>query len=194
MKASMDEGKLEKAMIALQNGDSNALATVYEQMSKGVFTFVLPVLHDYQLAEDVMQDTFVSAYHAIKSYKPGTSARNWLLTIAKNAALSELKKRNHEISFDFSQDNHPDGVYFIGDVDSPTIALANKVLAEDEFNIVMMYAIGEYKHKEIAEFLHMPLGTVTWKYANALKKIKKALEDQQNEQYAREQERAKQLN
>ena len=70
----------------------------------------------------------------------------------------------------------------------PTIALANKVLAEDEFNIVMMYAIGEYKHKEIADFLHMPLGTVTWKYANALKKLKKAIEENKTEY-----ERAKQL-
>lgn len=188
----MDENKLEKAMVALQKGDGDALATIYEQMSKGVFTFVLPVLHDYQLAEDVMQDTFVSAYKSIQLYKPGTSARNWLLTIARNAAFTELKKRNHEISYDFSQDNHPDGVYFIGDADSPTIALANKVLSEDEFNIVMMYAVGEYKHKEIAEFLHMPLGTVTWKYANALKKIKKALEEQQKEQYAKERERSKQ--
>ncbi|MCI1245420.1 MAG: RNA polymerase sigma factor [Bacilli bacterium] len=190
----MDEAKLEKAMIALQKGDGNALATIYEQMSKGVFTFILPVLHDYQLTEDVMQDTFVKAYKAIDSYEPGTNARNWILTIARNAAVSELKKRNHEISYDFSQDNHPDGVYFLGDIDSPTIALANKVLSEDEFNIVMMCAIGEYKHKEIAKFLHLPLGTVTWKYANALKKIKKALQEQEKEQYEREAERAKQLN
>jgi RNA polymerase sigma-70 factor, ECF subfamily len=186
----MDEEKLEKAMVALQKGDSNALATVYELTSKGVFTFVLPVLHDYQLAEDVMQDTYVTCYKAIQSYKLGTNARNWLLTIAKNTALTELKKRKHEISYDFSTDNHPDGVYYLGDIDSPTIALANKVLAEDEFNIVMMYAIGEYKHKEIAEFLHLPLGTVTWKYANALKKMKKAIEAKEAEQtqaeYARE--------
>jgi RNA polymerase sigma factor (sigma-70 family) len=184
----MDEEKLEKAMARLQGGDGNALADVYTLTSKGVFTFVLPILHDYQLAEDVMQDTYVSCYDNIKSYHLGTSARNWLLTIAKNAALSQLKKRNREISYDFSEDNHPDGVYFLGDVDSPTITLANKVLAEDEFNIVMMYAIGEYKHKEIAEFLHLPLGTVTWKYANALKKLKKALEDNKTEY-----ERVKQL-
>ena len=70
----MDEEKLEKAMVALQKGDSSALATVYELTSKGVFTFVLPVFHDYQLAEDVMQDTYVSCYDNIKSYKLGTSA------------------------------------------------------------------------------------------------------------------------
>jgi RNA polymerase sigma factor (sigma-70 family) len=173
----MEENKLEKAMVSLQNGDKSKLGEIYEITSKGVFTFVLPILHDYQLAEDVMQQTYVSCYNAIASYHPGTSARNWLLTIAKNAAFSELKKRKREISYDFSQDNHPDGVYYLGDIDSPTIALANKILSEDEFNIVMMYAVGEYKHHEIAEFLHMPLGTVTWKYSNALKKIKKALEE-----------------
>ncbi|OPZ36338.1 MAG: ECF RNA polymerase sigma factor SigW [Tenericutes bacterium ADurb.BinA155] len=186
----MKEEKLEKAVVRLREGDSNALAEIYEITSRGVFTFVLPILHDYQLAEDVMQQTFVTAYENIQSYQPGTNARNWLLTIAKNMALTEIKKRKREVSYDFDQDNHPDGVYFLGNIDSPTIALANKVLAEDEFNIVIMYAVGEYKHREIAEFLHMPLGTVTWKYNNALKKMRKALEENQTS-YEREQAKAK---
>jgi RNA polymerase sigma-70 factor (ECF subfamily) len=177
----MDEEKLERAMAALQKGNGDALADVYNLTSKGVFTFVLPILRDYQLSEDVMQETYVTCYGSIQSYKLGTNARNWLLTIAKNCALSQLKKRNREVSYDFGDDNRPDGVYYLGEIDSPTITLANKVLAEDEFNIVMMYAIGEYKHKEIAEFLHMPLGTVTWKYATALKKLKKAIEDNKTE-------------
>jgi len=186
----MKEEKLEKAILRLREGDSNALSDVYEITSRGVFTFVLPILHDYQLAEDVMQQTYVTAYENIQSYQPGTNARNWLLTIAKNMALTEIKKRKREVSYDFSQDNRPDGVYFLGNVDSPTIALANKVLAEDEFNIVIMYAVGEYKHREIAEFLHIPLGTVTWKYNNALKKMRKAIEENQTK-YEREAAKAK---
>jgi len=175
----MNIKKLEKAMSLLQSGDGSALATIYEETSRGVFTFVLPILHDYQLAEDVTQETYVTCYKNIKSYELNTNARNWLLTIAKNTALSTLRKRNREISVDFQSDVHPDGVYFLGDVDSPTINLANKVLSEDEFNIVMMFAIGEYKHIEIASFLNLPLGTVTWKYSNALKKIRKAMESDQ---------------
>ena len=176
----MNEERLEKAMVALQKGDGNALAEIYQITSKGVFTFVLPILRDYQLAEDVMQDTYVSCYENIASYRPGTNPRNWLLTIAKDTALSKLRKRNKELSFDFDSEPNAGGVYYLGEIDSPTIALANNVLAEDEFNIVMMYAIGGYKHKEIAEFLHMPLGTVTWKYATALKKLRKALADEES--------------
>ena len=83
---AIDEQKLEKAIAALQKGDSNALGDIYVLTSKGIFTFVLPILHDYQIAEDVMQQTYISCYDNIQSYRLGTSARNWLLTIAKNAA------------------------------------------------------------------------------------------------------------
>lgn len=183
----MNEERLEKAMVALQKGDGDALGEIYQLTSKGIFTFVLPILHDYQLAEDVMQDTFVSCYEKISSYHPGSNPRNWLLTIAKNSALSKLRKRNREISFDFNENPNAGGVYYLGDVDSPTIKMANKVLSEDEFNIVMMYAIGDFKHKEIAEHLHMPLGTVTWKYATALKKLRKALADEESKYALKEQ-------
>ena len=178
----MKERKLEKAMISLQKGNSSALAEVYGLTSRGVFTFVLPIIRDYQLAEDIMQQTYVDAYEHIASYHPGTSPRNWLLTIAKNMALTEAKKRNREVSTDFSDERESaDGVYYLGDIDSPTIATANRVLSEEEFNIVMMYAVGGYKHREIAEFLSLPLGTVTWKYNNALKKIKHGLENAKTE-------------
>lgn len=177
----MDEAKLEKAMKALKEGDTDALGEIYSLTSKGVFVFVLPLLRDYQLAEDVMQDTYVTCYEKIQTYELGTNARNWLLTIAKNAALSELRKRKRLVSYDFSEEPpaNKDGVYYLGDIDSPTILLANRVLSEEEFNIVMMHAVGEYKHKEIAEMLHMPLGTITWKYMTALKKIKQAIEEEQ---------------
>jgi len=190
----MDEQKLEQSMVSLRNGNGNALADIYSLTSRGVFTFVLPLLHDYQLAEDGMQDTYVSCYNHIQEYSPNTNARNWLLTIAKNTAISMLKKKNREISYDFGEEVHPDGVYYLGEVDTPTITLANKILSEEEFNIVMMYAIGEYKHREIADLLHLPLGTVTWKYNNAIKKIKKALEEEDRKYEKRRLEKAKQEN
>lgn len=39
----------------------------------------------------------------------------------------------------------------------------------------MLFAVGEYKHREIAEMLNLPIGTVTWKYNNAIKKLKEAI-------------------
>ena len=48
-------------------------------------------------------------------------------------------------------------------------------LKEEDYKILYLYIIGEYKHREIAEILNLPLGTVTWKYKNSLKKLKKVL-------------------
>ncbi|MFA5421605.1 MAG: RNA polymerase sigma factor [Bacilli bacterium] len=170
--------ELERAMVGLQNGDVHQLEIVYKLTSKGVFTFVLPIVKAYDIAEDVMQSTYVRAYENIASYTLGTNPRNWLLTIAKNLALGEVKKRNREPNYDFSDENvSTEGVYDLNpNLDTPTIDLANRVLNESEMNIVLLYAIGGYKHREIAEILNLPLGTVTSKYNAALKKIRIAYE------------------
>jgi RNA polymerase sigma-70 factor (ECF subfamily) len=170
--------ELERAMICLQNGDVKCLDAIYKLTSKGVFTFVLPIVKAYDLAEDVMQSTYIRAYENIASYKPGTNPRNWLLTIAKNLAFGEVKKRNREPSYDFNEENvSTEGVYDLDpNIDTPTIDLANRVLNEGEMNIILLYAIGGYKHREIAEMLNLPLGTVTSKYNAALKKIRIAYE------------------
>ena len=54
--------------------------------------------------------------------------------------------------------------------------LAAKVLSEEEYRIVMMCQIAGYKRREVAAMLDMPIGTVTWKNNEALKKLRKALE------------------
>jgi RNA polymerase sigma-70 factor (ECF subfamily) len=170
--------ELERAIVGLQKGDVNQLAIIYKLTSRGIFTFVLPIVKAYDLAEDVLQSTYVRAYESITSYRPGTNPRNWLLTIAKNLAFNEIKKRNREPSYDFSEENvSTEGVYDLNpDLDTPTIDLANRVLNEGELNIVLLYAIGGYKHREIAEIIDLPLGTVTSKYNAALKKIRIAYE------------------
>jgi RNA polymerase sigma-70 factor (ECF subfamily) len=180
--------KLEKAMCKLQDGDGNALGEIYDLTSRGVFSFVLPIIKDYQLAEDIMQQTYIRLYKSIQTYQKNTNPTNWILTIAKNVAYSEIKKRKQEYSCDFSLESfQPDGIVTLDpDIDAPTIALANKILFEEEFRIVLLYVVGEYKHREIAKMLNLPIGTVTWKYNEAIKKIRIAYEKRQAKYEARE--------
>lgn len=168
--------KLEKAMFDLKNSDDSALAIIYQIMSKGVFTFVLPILNDYHLAEDITQQTFITIYEKKNQYELNTNARNWILTIAKNLALNELKKHKNETTIKSEETSNNFQSYEMKlEFDTPTIDLAKQILDTSEFQILMMYLVGEYKHKEIANILNLPLGTVTWKYKNALDKLRKAL-------------------
>lgn len=167
---------LENALQRLKGHDLDGLREIYELTSKGVFTFVLPIVGDYHLAEDIMQETYVKVNDRIDNYTTETNGRNWILTIAKNLALDELRKRKHEESVDFDDERQTIGSYSLpNDLDTPTIRLANEILSPDEMEIVLLFAIGDYKHREIAQILDMPLGTVTWKYQNALAKLRKAI-------------------
>ena len=57
---------LEELFEDLKAGDVGALGFIYSETHKGVFTFVLPILQDYHLAEDVTEQTFVSVYEKAK--------------------------------------------------------------------------------------------------------------------------------
>ena len=65
------------------------------------------------------------------------------------------------------------GQYTIDDkVSSPLLNVMKKVLNESEAQIISLHLISGFKHREIAEMLDKPLGTVLWTYKNALNKIK----------------------
>ena len=64
--------------------------------------------------------------------------------------------------------------------DGSLIELALKNLKEVEFQILMLCEIKGYKRREVAEMLDMPIGTVTWHYNQALKKLKEILIKEEN--------------
>lgn len=172
------KNELEEAMLSLQKGDSSALETIYNLTYRGVFSFVFPIMKDYMAAEDILQSTYISVYEKIEQYKPGTNALNWILTMAKNMALNEYNKNKRSVDYDYDAEQPtPSSLYsFDESLDTPTIELASEILSEEDFKILLMYVVGGYKHREIADMLNIPLGTVTWKYKAALDKLKIELE------------------
>ena len=172
------KSQLEEAMIALKKGDPNSLETIYNLTYRGVFSFVFPIMKDYMASEDVLQMTYISVYEKISMYQDGTNPLNWILTMAKNIALNEYNKNKRSIDYDYDAEQAtPSNLYsFDESLDTPTIELASEILSDEDFKILLMYVVGGYKHREIAEMLDIPLGTVTWKYKAALDKLRVELE------------------
>ncbi len=163
-------------LLQIKKGKKQAMQDLYEQTRRGVFAFILPYLHDTQLTEDVMQDTYIKVMDNIHQYQLTTNGMNWILTIARNTALNLIKVRDREtqVERDTLEATLPSSqdIYELG---SPVITLAKKILDQDEQKILFLYAISEYKHREIALMMNMPIGTITWKYNQAIKKMKGAL-------------------
>ena len=166
---------LDKFIKKFINGDASAFDEIYNRTRKSVYYVAFSILRDKALAEDVMQTTYMRVLKNIQSYALGTNASAWIIKIAKNEAINMKKVRMREQSVDEYENlalfgvNEPDTYGELTD-------LAKRLLADDEFSILMLVTACGYKRKEIGKMFDMPTPTVTWKYQNALLKIRNALE------------------
>lgn len=163
-------------MLLLQRGDESAFEDIYNETKRGLFAFILSICRNYHTAEDMMQTAYIRLRTTVASYKAGSNAFAWLYTIAKNATLNELNRLKRETLLDMAEDSASFGSYTMDEEIAPVTAVMNKVLNETERQIVSLHVISGFKHREIAEILDKPLGTVLWTYNNALAKMKKAIE------------------
>ena len=170
----MKDGTLEKKIEQLRAGDARAFDYIYEKTNRSVYFALLYILRDRMAAEDVLQETYVRAIRAIDSYTAGTNFPAWLTRIGKNLALNHLRKAKREVATDFETDAWR---YGARETELPYIFdAAAKILSEEEYEILMLCQVAGYKRREVAAMLDMPIGTVTWRNNEALKKLKHYLE------------------
>lgn len=173
----MIDTKLEKQVSLLKGGKTEAFDYIYEHTHKTVYFSALYLLKDKSYAEDILQETFIRALSRLEQYSEGTNFVGWLCSIAKSLALNHLKKNKREVPTDFTEQEHRFGgkeseIPYIFD-------LAAKVLAEDEYEIIMLCHVAGYKRREVARMLGMPISTVTWKNKVALKKLETTLRSEE---------------
>ena len=134
-------------------------------------------------AEDVLQDSFVSAFKSLHSYKGTAAFGSWLKRIVVNNAINLVNKRrlvfeemneNHEEIQEHLEDREP--AYEINGVKQGI-----EKLPEGYRTVLNLYLIEGYDHKEIAEILKISESTSKSQLNRSKKKLKDILkEDLQN--------------
>ncbi len=94
------EGELLKGLRA---GDARAYRLLVERNSADVYSVALKLLGDEHEAEDVLQETFLSAFRAIGGFEGRSQLSTWLYRIAYNASLMRLRKRKRMSAFSLDQ-------------------------------------------------------------------------------------------
>ena len=85
---------LENWIAQLPLGSQSAFDSLYLATSAKLFGVILRVLSERAEAEDVLQEVFVKIWHNAARYQSnGLSPMTWLITIARNAAIDRLRKR-----------------------------------------------------------------------------------------------------
>jgi RNA polymerase sigma-70 factor, ECF subfamily len=80
-------------MLRLQGGDHAALSLLLERNHARVLNLAFRYLRDRAAAEDVVQETFLRVFKARERYQPSAKFRTWLLRIATNVCLSQLRRK-----------------------------------------------------------------------------------------------------
>jgi RNA polymerase sigma-70 factor (ECF subfamily) len=174
MEWNMDNKKLERKIEKLKTGDLKAFDYVYDYTNRIVYFSILKIMKDKTYAEDILQDTFIRAMSCLSQYKKDTNFIGWICAIGKSLAINHLKKFRHEVNVDFDLETYD---YNPNENELPYIFdIATKILSEDEYKIIMLCHVSGYKRREVSMMLDMPIGTVTWKNNEALKKLKQYLE------------------
>lgn len=168
----MQEQQLDRLIVRIARGDNDALEELYEKTKRGVFAFLYSYLDNREDSEDAMQTVYLRVKTHAVGYREGSNARAWMLQIAKNIALNELKCRKRRANADITL--LPDR----GERSELGITeLMKKVLTEEERRIVALHVLWGYRHREIAAMLDCPVGTVTAKYNRSVHKLKRSLKE-----------------
>jgi len=74
-------------------GDSSAYAALVDKHKEMVFTIAVKIVRNQQDAEEVAQDVFVKAFHALATFKGDAKFSTWIYRIAYNTAISATRKK-----------------------------------------------------------------------------------------------------
>ena len=159
-----------KVISDLKQRKKSAFDIVYYQYYRLVYYAALEIVKDENVAQDVMQDTFIRLMDDIDNYEENGHFKQYLMMIAKNCALNayQKRKRNKEtLSIPFDASYQEDYSKY------ETIVTLNNLLEKEEANIVYRKVILEESFQDIADDKKQSLGVIQAKYYKAMKVLKK---------------------
>ncbi len=162
------------------NGDQQAQFQIYKLYYRSMYNTSLRIVNDTMEAEDVMQESFLSAFDKIGTYRHEVSFGAWLKRIVINKSLDHLKKRKMilEPVDDFHHLSDGDGA--TAEKAFPEEEMRNKLsqvrdaldnLPEGYRLVLSLYLLEGYDHDEIGEILGISGSTSRSQYARAKKKL-----------------------
>jgi RNA polymerase sigma-70 factor (ECF subfamily) len=157
----MTPGGLDEALVeAAQAGSTSAFARLVERHQQPLRAFLRRTCGDWAMADDLAQETFLTAWSRIDLLEAGASVRPWLCGIAYNKHLSALRSAGRERSRerDWEAGKSPSSGAMSDE--RLTLETAMAGLPPDQRACVALCLAADFSHAEAAQALGLPLGTV----------------------------------
>jgi RNA polymerase sigma factor (sigma-70 family) len=173
--SNTDPQQLRILLASVARRDTAAFRALYDATSPKLFGFALRILNRKELAEEVLQESFVSVWNNAGSYQAGLAApMTWMTTIVRNRAYDLLRRVDATVEIDANTFDKDVMEALESSEPSPFDALSMdgeaKALAQCFSRLEGLHrqaiALAFYhdlSHSEVAERMMLPLGTVkTW--------------------------------
>lgn len=173
----------------IKKGDNKSFEKLYKLTEREVWFTCISFLKNETTAQDIMQETYITAFLKIQSLEKSSQIRSWLNRIAVNKCKNYLKGKG-EIQLDdeiFENQAIVDERIsipeeYISDKAKREIILSimQEVLSDVQYQTVVMHYFNEMTVDEIAEVFECSRGTVLSRLNYSRAKMKTAIEDYEN--------------
>ena len=162
---------LNEVFLELKRGDQSHFNWFYENSKKQLFYNILSYTKNYELSEDLLQETYVKFLTNIKNIDDKVNVLGYLMVMSKNITFDYFKKNNRIETL------NEEDICFEDDKIQETMLVSKikEILNDIEFKILILHILGELTFNEIKDIVKKPLGTVLWIYNKSLKKVRKEL-------------------
>ncbi len=159
----------DKSIMEIKNGNNQALADVYECMSKMIIMLAYTVTGSYADAEDVLQETMLQVIKYAGSYKKGSNPRAWIMTMAHHISLDMVKRRKYSVSLEETGVNNTETT-FTKFSELETLDML-KCLEKEEKQLVLYRLYWEFSYIEISKIMNIGVFAAQKRYQRAIKKL-----------------------
>jgi RNA polymerase sigma-70 factor (ECF subfamily) len=176
-------------LIEADNADS--LGELYDRYRRLVFSLARNIVDDPGTAEEITLDVFTLIWEKAGTYNPEKAkVRTWMTTITRNRSIDELRRRGsrpERIVIDLFQD--PSSQLLVDNSledDAQASLLRERVreavsqLPDDQKEALQLAYFKGYTHRQIADLLDQPLGTVKTRIRLAMGKLRKILLEEEH--------------
>jgi len=164
---------------ALKKHDNDAFGYLYTNYKAALFTIIHQIIADKEIAQDVLQEAFITAWKNIDKYDASKGRLfTWLFNVTRNCAINTT--RSKAFKSEQKNDSFDNYVTYVDEKDNQStninqIGLRKQVhlLREEYKNVLELSYFNGFTHEEIAKILNIPVGTVKTRLRNAIIELRK---------------------
>jgi len=170
-------------------GDRKAFGILYDRYKTLVFSLAIKITGSHETAEDITLDVFTQIWEKANKYQPEKgSVKGWIASIARYRSIDTLRRRNvrqdinrlrwPNVQLEQLPSNHNPGEAFELEVTRRKVSDAINRLPKNQQDVLAMAYFKGYTHRQIAEALNEPLGTIKTRIRLGLQKLRQILKDE----------------